>query len=240
MDFTEQSNRYKLVMDAVRRYLLDREGNAEVRLPSEIQLANRLGISRAHVREVYRALCVFRVCESRQGEGTFFQKGSGRQFDDILPIIMSGIEFNAEEVMEVRRILEAGIAEKAAINRSPADVRALKQCLKKLESSSDYRELSAADHELHLIISRCCGNEILVQLMTLMAGVVQKTILEHWSMIASDSSRSLQEKLQEQHTELVEAIAARKPSIARAIAQEHVELVIRSLNQYKHIGSRSG
>ena len=76
-------------------------------------------------------------------------------------------------------------------------------------------------------------------MMTLMAGVVQKTILEHWSMIASDSSRSLQEKLQEQHTELVEAIAARKPSIARAIAQEHVELVIRSLDQYKHIGSRS-
>ncbi len=238
MDFTEQSNRYKTVMDAVRRYLLDKEGNAEVRLPSEIQLANRLGISRAHVREVYRALCVFGVCESRQGEGTFLQKGSSRQIDDILPVIMSGIEFNAEEVMEVRRILESGIAEKAAINRSPADVRALKQCLKKLMASSDYRELSAYDHELHLIISRCCGNEILVQLMTLLAGVVQKTILEHWRMIASDSSGNLREKLQEQHTELVEAIAERKPYIAKAIAQEHVELVTRSMSQSGYSGSR--
>ena len=234
MDFTEQSNRYKIVMDAVRKYVLEREGTAEIKLPSETQLANRLGISRAHVREVYRALCVFGVCESRQGEGTFVRSRTNREIYDTLSVLLLGKSSDIMEIMEVRKTLEAGIAENAAINRSSEDVRELKRCLKIMKPSSDYRDLSRSDNELHQIISRCCGNEILVELYMIVAGLVHRAIHEHWKFIVSDPDRTVRDRILEQHEELVGAIAARKPIIAKAVAQEHVELVIRSLSRFQN------
>ena len=234
MDFAEQSNRYKTVMDAIRKYVLEKDFSEEIRLPSETQLATRLDISRAHVREVYRALCVFGVCESRQGEGTFVRNRSHRQIYDTLSILFLGLTSDIMEIMEVRKTLEAGIAENAAINRSSADVREMKLCLRKMRSSSDSRELSRYDNELHQLIGQSCGNEILVELSTIVAGLVHKAILEHWNLIVSDPDHTVRDRTQEQHEELVGAIAGRKPAIAKAVAQEHVELVIRSLSRYQN------
>ena len=233
MDFTEPSSRYKAVIDAVKRYVLEKEGSKEIRLPSENQLATRLGISRAHVREVYRALCVFGVCESRQGEGTFIRNGSDQELYNALSVLMIGRSVDAMETMEVRKVLEAGLAENAAINRSASDVRDLKLCLSKMKNCTEHRAMSQYDTELHKIISRACGNEILVELSAAIGVIVHKSIQEHWKYIFSDPDHTIWDKTYAQHVELVEAIAARKPSIAKSIAQEHVDLVIRSLNKYK-------
>ena len=114
----------------------------------------------------------------------------------------------------------------------------MKLCLRKMRSSSDPRELSRYDNELHQVIGRSCGNEILVELSTIVAGLVHKAILEHWSFIVSDPDHTVRDRTLEQHEELVGAIAGRKPAIAKAVAQEHVELVIRSLSRYQNDSRR--
>ena len=43
---------------------------------SENQFAKMLGVSRANVREVYSALAIFGILESRRGEGTFLNNNS--------------------------------------------------------------------------------------------------------------------------------------------------------------------
>src|SRR3954452_14672012 len=83
------------------------------RLPSERELAARLGVSRVTLREAIRALADAGYVQSRRGRygGTFVTESlpptrGGRPRDELAASL--------EDVLTVRRVLEAGAAEAAA------------------------------------------------------------------------------------------------------------------------------
>ena len=131
-----------------------------------------------------------------------------------------------DNIMELRKILEVGIAEKAATSRTEKDIKDLRRCIEAMEKCDDGSILSELDNELHSIIGHSCGNYLLMSL-------VIKSIQEHWNYIITDKSRATKKKTFEQHKELVESIINKKPYIAKVIAQEHLEFVEESLDRYK-------
>ena len=101
------------------------------KMPSENRPASALNVSRASVREVYGALDIVGVVESRQGEGTFLKtsEDGNNMIFRILMLALFNDRTDVYDIMEVRKIIETGIAEKAAQYRTDEDVRIIRNCI---------------------------------------------------------------------------------------------------------------
>src|SRR3954452_24324570 len=96
-------------------------------LPKESELAARLNLSRGSLREAVRGLALVRVLEVRQGDGTY---GTSLKPELLLESISFFTELQTEEeslhqILEARRMLEAGTAALAALLATPDELATL-------------------------------------------------------------------------------------------------------------------
>src|SRR5690242_14033425 len=103
------------------------------KLPVENELAARLGLSRGSLREAVRALAVMRVLEVRQGDGTYV---TSLEPDLLLQSIGFFTELNQEstlvQVLDARRMLEAGAAALAAHFATPSELATLERLVEEM------------------------------------------------------------------------------------------------------------
>lgn len=199
------------------------------RLPSERELAVRLGVSRDTLREAIAALADAGFLVSRRGRygGTFvtdavsdeapaLYESTGRlsEQDASLP------RFTAAEVddaLAVRSILELGAARLAAERTlTAADRDRLWQCYEDSRDApaSDYRRL---DSRLHLTIGELAGVPSLVPLLADARSAVN-ALLERIPLLGRNISHS-----NEQHQRVVTAVLAGRPADAEAAMREHLD-----------------
>ena len=81
----------ELIRDYVKQYILDQGLCAGDPLPSEIQLAQELGVGRSSVREAIKALQSLGIVEVRHGEGLYVRPYT---FDPILETLSFGMRFD--------------------------------------------------------------------------------------------------------------------------------------------------
>jgi len=237
MNILSKEERYDVIVDQILNMIYEGNIKSGDKMFSENQMAKKLGVSRAHIREVYSALSIIGVLESRRGEGTFFKTSNNQSIFKILFLMLYDDTISMGDIIELRKVLEVSIAEKAATNRTEKDVREMRRCIQYMENCNDSKEMSSLDTELHTIIGRSCGSHLLMNLSQIVSGLVMKTIEEHWHYIIGDKNVVAKQKKFEQHKDLVDAIANKKPYIAKVIAQEHLEYVAESLDRYSHRGA---
>ncbi|THA27249.1 FadR family transcriptional regulator [Streptomyces sp. RKND-216] len=182
------------------------------RLPAERELAERLGVSRVTLREALRVLTDEGLVESRRGRygGTFVcepPEGGGP------PAALDAA--GLEDALRFREVLEAGAAELvAARGLTGEDERRLRAALNATRDAAlgDYRR---QDTLLHLTLVELAGSATL----TAQYAAARATLNDLLGRIPL-LVRNL-EHAQQQHTALVEAVAAGDPEAARAVAREH-------------------
>lgn len=132
------------------------------RLPSERELAERLSVSRATLREAISALRAAGFVSTTRGRGGGTVVGEiGRDWRPDQP---SGTDRRAEieDIAVFRSVIEPGAAYRAALSDLSAEQRLLLgTCLAELDAATtpvDYRQ---ADARLHLTIATLCGSEAL-------------------------------------------------------------------------------
>ena len=232
VNFLSKEERYDVIVDQILNMIYEGQIKNGDKMFSENQMAKKLGVSRAHIREVYSALSIIGILESRRGEGTFFKPSNNQAIFKILFLMLYDDTIDMRDIIELRKVLEVSIAEKSASNRTEKDVREMRRCIQAMENCNDSKEMSALDTELHSIIGRSCGSHLLMNLSHIVSGLVMKIIEEHWQYIIGDKNVVAKQKKFEQHRDLVDAIANKKPYIAKVIAQEHLEYVAESLERY--------
>jgi len=145
-----------VVFNTLRQAILTGELKPGERL-MEIHLANKLGVSRTPIREAIRKL-------ELEGLVTMIPR-RGAEVAQIT-------EKSLQDVLEVRRSLDALCAELACERISDAEIQALCQACKAFEEATvkgDIREVASADVALHDIIIKATGNRRLVQLVNNLA-----------------------------------------------------------------------
>ena len=155
-DFEVNMNEYlplrDVVFNALRQAILRGELKPGERL-MEIQLANKLGVSRTPVREAIRKL---------ELEGLVLMiPRRGAEVADIT-------EKSLRDVLEVRRALEELAVGLACERISEEDVEKLKEAAKNFEQtlqSGDVTEYAEADVKFHDIIYFATENQRLIQLL---------------------------------------------------------------------------
>ena len=196
-----------LAYERIRGLVLSGELAPGARL-GQVELAERFGISRTPVREALRRLA---------GEG-LVDPLSNRGFrvaDLGLDAVMRRLE--------VRAILEPGIARLAAEKRSERDVEQLEAAISREERARNGIAAHDASRDFHVALARATGNEELVRVLeSLWLVEVGRRLLSRRSAASDWQSQDVEE-----HREISAAVAEGRTDDAERLMAEHVRSAVR-------------
>jgi DNA-binding FadR family transcriptional regulator len=204
------------VQESVRSYIEENGLKAGDALPPESFLAQQLGVGRNSVREAIKALESVGVLETRRGVGVFVKEFSFQPLLDNLAYGLQGSLRNVEELREIRCVLEAGLIDKTIAMIGPEDLAALRETTERMRACAERNESFAQEDQLfHQLLFRCQNNAMLSALIDIFwtafykasnfANLANPTPLQTWK----------------DHHEIVEAIAAKDVTAARARLAAH-------------------
>lgn len=180
-----------------------REGNWALgdRLPSEAELTQTMGLSRAPLREAIRALTYAGLLSVRQGDGTY-----------VIAVDEATVALNRKltdsktrDVLEVRRGLDTAAVQLAAARRTEDDLEAMADILRRRReaaSTGDQSTFVDADVSFHLAVAKAAGNSLLLDLYEGLSLAMRESL---------DTVRSLEHAVGEggdDHEALFDAIRA--------------------------------
>ena len=184
------------IADIILRRIMDGEYSPGTKIPNEFELAEELNVGRGTVREAVKTLVSRNILVIKRGNGTYVAEHPG-QVDDPLGFAFSPDKFRlANELCEVRLILEPEIAALAAERATVQDIKKIqKYCDEAAEAIRTGLNHTDADIKFHRAIacqsqsgdgqcSACCSKrckpfiEIADQTQLDMTIVTHQNILE--------------------------------------------------------------
>ncbi|MFF1481621.1 FadR/GntR family transcriptional regulator [Streptomyces sp. NPDC058301] len=185
------------------------------RLPSERELAERLGISRVTLREVLKVLTDQGLVEARRGRygGTFVLPRAQSPGEDELRRRVAGVD--VEDALRFREVLEVGAAGLcAAHGLTDEQADRLREALARTHDAplTDYRR---QDTLLHLTLAELSGSPTLTAQYAAVRATVND-LLDCIPLLVRNLEHS-----QRQHTALVEAVLDGDADGAREMMREH-------------------
>jgi GntR family transcriptional repressor for pyruvate dehydrogenase complex len=189
----------------------------EQALPPERELASALSISRPTLREAIGALTAMNILESRHGDGTFVTSLSPQLLSEPIAFLLQLDEGHLDQLLEVRKTLEADAAQLAAERISEQELGRLQELLEKLDGClGDADAFAQLDFDLHAVIIAAVHNPLYSSLCESIA----ELSLEGRRRTARDPA--LREVSHQDHRAIVRAIARRAPAAARKAMLEHL------------------
>ena len=210
-------------IEKIKAMILSGELKPGDRLPVEKTLAQRLGLSRNSLREAIRALSVLRVLETRQGAGTFVTSlAPGLVLEAVSFIVNFHDPRTAIDFLEVRRILEAEAAARAANRISPGEIEELRDLNDRIRSIAndgpvDTERLVHVDRQFHARIAAASGNLALAALTDMLGGQTAPARSLRLAVHANTAASAVAE-----HDDIIAALAAGNAERARLRAAVHI------------------
>ena len=156
------------IVDVITNALLNGDLKPGDRLPTETELAQRLGVGRNSVREAVKMLSSLGAVEIRRGSGTFVTQSMSPAV--LTPLVLSLVveQGSAREWVEMRIALDTAAVEMMLRHNPDADLRLLEDANERLlaelnraeHEPHQFRDLDLAFHEILLDLS---GNRLLVK-----------------------------------------------------------------------------
>ena len=201
-----------VVFNTLRQAILTGELKPGERL-MEIHLANKLGVSRTPIREAIRKL-------ELEGLVTMIPR-RGAEVAQIT-------EKSMNDVLEVRRAMDALCVELACDRITPEELQDLKKACDTFEAAvktDDIKQIAQADVALHDIIVQATGNQRLIQL------VGKRRVLhspgeggvQHRYRFEYIKDFSQHERLVEEHKVIYESIVKKDKETASNMAKVHID-----------------
>lgn len=207
-DFNVQMNEFlplrDVVFNTLRQAILTGELKPGERL-MEIHLANKLGVSRTPIREAIRKL-------ELEGLVTMIPR-RGAEVAQIT-------EKSMNDVLEVRRALDALCAELACERITEEETEQLHRACEAFETAvktRDLKKIARADVQLHDIIVQATGNQRLVQLVNNLSEQMYRYRFEY----IKDASQH--QRLIEEHRIIYESIVKKDRETASQAARMHID-----------------
>lgn len=186
--------KYEEIVDQLMLRIQSGELQPGDRLPAERILAKEYEVSRAVVREAFRAMERMGCVESQVGGGTYVKTPELSNVVDPFSILFVQDEKFAEELLEARLLLETIIARLAAERRTDEQVVELQKTLMDMKEdilaggTGEVQDIqfhaqlvkAAGNRALELVISTC--SEVLnrtVEVTQRVEGVPNQALLDH-------------------------------------------------------------
>ena len=211
----------------LRDAILDGQFAQGEKLPPETELAKMFGVSRPTVREALGALVAAGLIRKIPGVagGSFVNTVTPDSLSKMLTESMDTIvrigALDIEEITEVRRVLEVPAAERAARNRTDADLVAMKAVVERQKTTTvDDPDIPEYDLRFHTAIGRASGNRLLAAFI---ASVHDATHPAQFLEVTPEVAH----RTVKQHMGIVAAIEAGDSEASGNAMREHLDYVLR-------------
>lgn len=213
------------IVDQIQKLIAKGELKPGDRIPSERDLATMLSVSRPSVREAIMVLEAMGFLDSRQGGGTFVRALTEASITDPLAKL---VEMKDPELLralvEVRMGLESWAAFLAAQRAEPHEIAEMRRlCGIMAEQATRGGWDSQVDADFHYTITAASHNSLQMHVLdsihSLFHATIQVALMEFYRQ------QGHIEKLLIQHHEILEAIAAHEPELARQKMMAHLTMV---------------
>ena len=187
------------------------------RLPSERELADKLGVSRPSLREAIAELQDKGLLASRAGAGIFVADVLGSAFSEGLVRLFAAHDEAVFDYISFRRDLESLAAERAARLGSQTDLKVIDTIFRKMEAAHSKRnpaEEAALDADFHMSIIEASHNVIMLHMMRSMFDLLQQGVFFNRQIMFKQ--RMTRDMLLDQHRAINSALQARDAPAARA------------------------
>jgi GntR family transcriptional repressor for pyruvate dehydrogenase complex len=202
------------------------------RLDSVQQLAENFQVGRSAIREALSALKAMGLIEMKQGEGTFIREFEVDQLNFPLSTAILMNKKDVFDLLEVRKIMEAGAAMAAANRRTEEHLQKMEEILKDMMIVQGDEELGEkADLQFHLAIAEASGNVILANLLNQVSELMVETMRETRRLWLY-SKQTTTSKLYLEHMEIFEALKDKDVERASLAMRNHLENVEKILSKY--------
>ena len=196
----------QLVSEEIEKLIVLGEFKPGDRLPSEYELAQRLGVGRSTVREATKALVSRNILEVHRGNGTFVCEQTGLVHKKRLGL----------DLCEVRLMIEPEIAALAAQKATEEEIARMQALCDAIEEKVRRNEnYGALDQQLHTLWAACTRNAIMPNLVPILSQAIP--------LFIDITKRALQMQSLRTHQAVVDAIRARDSEAARQAMRVHLE-----------------
>jgi DNA-binding FadR family transcriptional regulator len=218
---------YRQIADQIAGLIMAGEFAPGSRLPAERELAAKLGVSRASVREAIISLEIGGLVEVRVGTGIFVtlkQGGASRPAGDAGP--------GPFELLNARKLVEGEIAALAATEASAAEVEALRQSIVRMTAhNDDFGIREESDRQFHLALAKATGNgslELVVEGLWDQRAELWGRMQQHFhtSDLAKQTIRD--------HAAILRSVVAHDAAGARNAMHRHLSRVIKEFQRGLH------
>ena len=154
------------IIDSLVEAMIRKELRPGDQIPTEMELAESLGVGRNSVREAIKILVYFGVLEIRRAEGTYVCEGfTDTMIDPIIYGIILDRAGSYEYLMELREIMEAGVMKLAMENATEEELKKLRIQLERMKREielgpENVERVFNEDNEFHSIITSMGHNPL--------------------------------------------------------------------------------
>lgn len=236
MEFTPIRTKrlYEEIVEQIKHFISSGKLKPGDKLLPERELAEKLGVSRASVREAIRTLDILGIIDIRPGGGTFVR---GTDSDDIIrPLAMFlAVEQNTLlDMFEMRRIFETATARLAAQRATSEELDEILDMVMKLRDGLNVRDPEKGeefDAAFHFAVAEATHNALLIKLFKTVSSEFAKANSMARRRLYQDNELNAQ-KIVDQHMGIYEAIRAGSPQAASDAMLAHLQFAEGELRKW--------
>ncbi|HEY8596663.1 MAG TPA: FCD domain-containing protein [Devosiaceae bacterium] len=194
---------------------LIQQADAGERLPSERSIAESIGVSRQAVRAAFNRLHKEGRISRKIGSGSYVQAAHGGASRlSVAP------DVGMIDVIELRSLLEPGIAELATARARADDLRKIVQRLAAMEAASDHTAFKIAGYQFQLAVAEATRNPLIVAVYQMLIEA-REQLGWHQLQNLSDTAET-RHRLVSRTNDFVDALSSRDRRKAVEIARQRV------------------
>ena len=190
------------------------------KLPSEREMAESLGLSRASVREALRALEVIGLIESIQGAGNYIRTNFDNSLIEPLSLMFMLQESSVKEMYDLRETLELQCVKLSARYIEENELGLLTAILNRMYLAKTEEESLELDIEFHYLIAKTSRNMLLINVLEVLSQLMDEFIRKSRMQILHEGNTRL-----EIHENLLRALKCREEAKASQAMKEHFDLI---------------
>jgi DNA-binding GntR family transcriptional regulator len=197
------------IVESLTRAIVEHRLHPGTKL-AEQKLADHFGVSRTLVRQALFQLSQNRLIRLEPARGAFVAAPSVDE---------------AKQVFAVRRMLEAEMTRAFVRQVTPAKIKALRDHVAKEKQAVANQDVPGRTKllgDFHVRMAELMGNEVLAELLSDLISRCALITLMYQSTNAAENSN-------EEHVEIVKALAARDETLALRLMNEHLQNVEKGL-----------
>lgn len=204
-----ESSSTRQIVESLTRAIVEHRLHPGTKL-AEQKLADHFGVSRTLVRQALFQLAQNRLIRLEPARGAFVATPSVDE---------------ARQVFEVRRMLELEMVRTFVRQATPAKIKALRAHVaeeKKAVANNDVPGRNELLGDFHVRMAELTGNQVLAELLEELISRCALITLVYQTKSAAEHSN-------EEHVELVRAVAAKDEALAVRLMDEHLQHVMANL-----------